>query len=121
LWPPRSLATWHLHPPQQAGARADVPGPVAELVQRLAVIPPALAVAGDAVDQDDVGGDVVLDVVADVVLDGVAAVDVGADLGEDLVLGAAHLLVEVASQRAEVLIEVLGAVLPACLDPLAVG
>jgi len=44
-------------------------------VQRLAVVVAALGVAGDTVDQDDVGGDVVIDVIPNVVLDGRTAVD----------------------------------------------
>src|SRR5581483_5496591 len=117
LPPPRLWSARPLHAPQQARARADVPGAVTVLVQRRAVAS-GLSLAGHAVDQDDVRGDVVFDVVADVVLDRRVAVDVGADLGEDLVPGPADLLVEVAAQRPEVLVEPLGVIPPARLDPL---
>src|SRR5262249_41414068 len=56
-------------PAQQAGARADVPAGPADLVQRLAVAPAALAAAGDLVDEEDVDGDVVGDVGVYVFLD----------------------------------------------------
>src|SRR5262245_13196083 len=91
------------------------------LVQGTAIAPAPFARAGDAVDQEDLPLDVVVDVVADVVLDRRVAVDVGADLGEDLVPGAADLRVEIAAERAEVLVEHLGPPTAASLHPFANG
>jgi hypothetical protein len=86
-------------------------------VQRLAIPETTLAVAGDAVDENDVGGNVLIDVVADVILNRGIAIDVGTNLGEDLVPRPADIRVEVTPQRAEVLVEDLRPALPARLDP----
>src|SRR5262245_45071203 len=60
---PRLFSAGHLRTSQQSGPRADVPGPPAHLLQRPTVVPAALAVARNAIDQDDVDSDVVFDMI----------------------------------------------------------
>jgi hypothetical protein len=66
-------------------------------------------------------GDVAGDVIADVDLYRRVVVDAGADLGEDFIPGATDLRVEIAEDRAEVLVERLGAAVVPPLYPLAAG
>ena len=94
---------------QQTRLRAHVPlVPVVALAQWFAVLvgvrfPPARL----AVDQDDVGDDVVEEVREDVLLDDVAAIDVLADFGVHLVPRAADVGIEEPAERTEVFVEVL--------------
>src|SRR5262249_54527356 len=105
--------------PEEASLGADVTGaPAGISVQGLAVSQSARSAARDAIDQDDIGDDVVIDMIADVVLHGRIAIDARANLGIDFVPGSAHLGIEVAAQRAEVFVQIFGAALPAPFDAL---
>ena len=104
---------------KQATLGADVPQRPPRLAQGLAVSTIAFAVTGDAIDEKDIGGDVLFDVIADVILNRITAIDVGANFGKDFVPRPADLRIEITSQRAEVFVEVFATVVPARPNALA--